>query len=122
MANIRAFVIAGLATFVSGTAIAISSQDIPAEVGACKAVVDDTERLKCFDGMFVKASESPQSADKSQTTNPPAKKPAIWSIDEKQSPDGNPEIIALNFLGDDAVLILRCKNQITEAAFSTKAN
>ena len=123
MANNRAFVIGALlTTFVPWAATAISPQDIPAEVGACKAIVDDAERLKCFDGLFGRASEPAQSTDKSQPTNPPAEKQVIWSINERQSPDGNPPIVALSFLGDDAVLILRCKNQVTEAAYSTRAN
>jgi hypothetical protein len=35
--------------------------------------------------------------------------------------DGSPQIVAANLVGD-TVLILRCKDQTTEAAFSTKYN
>ena len=35
--------------------------------------------------------------------------------------DGSPQIVAANLV-DDTVLILRCKDQITEAAFSTQYN
>jgi hypothetical protein len=45
-----------------------------------------------------------------------------WTIDESQSPtDGSPQVIAANLAGD-TVLILRCKDQTTEVAFSTKYN
>ena len=48
--------------------------------------------------------------------------PRNWSIDETKSPtDGSPQVIAANLVGD-TVLILRCKDQTTEAAFSTQYN
>ena len=54
--------------------------------------------------------------------NPLEKPQANWSIDETKSPtDGSPEVIAANLVGD-TVLILRCKDQTTEAAFSTQYN
>src|ERR1700733_1713896 len=56
---------------------------------------------------------------------PQADKPANeenWSIEESKSPtNGSPQVVAANLAGD-TVLILRCKDQITEAAFSTKYN
>ena len=56
---------------------------------------------------------------------PEADKPANeenWSIEESKSPtNGSPQVVAANLAGD-TVLILRCKDQITEAAFSTKYN
>ena len=27
-------------------------QEVPAEVKSCKAIADDKERLRCFDGLF----------------------------------------------------------------------
>ena len=52
----------------------------------------------------------------------PEEKQANWSIDETKSPpDGNPEVVAANLV-NDTVLILRCKDQTTEAAFSTQYN
>jgi hypothetical protein len=42
-------------------------------------------------------------------------------IDETKNSDGNPEVVAANLV-NDTVLILRCKDQITEAAFSTQYN
>ena len=45
-----------------------------------------------------------------------------WQIEESKSPtNGSAQIMAANLV-DDTVLILRCKDQITEAAFSTKYN
>ena len=43
-----------------------------------------------------------------------------WQIEERKSPtDGSPQVVAANLIGDP-VLILRCKDQTTEAAFCTK--
>ena len=53
MANIRPLVVIGfLVTLGSEAAIAMPPQEIPAEVKSCKAIADDKERLKCFDGLF----------------------------------------------------------------------
>ena len=53
MANIRSLVIiCFLVTLGSGTAVAMPPQEIPAEVKSCKAIADDKDRLKCFDGLF----------------------------------------------------------------------
>ena len=53
MTNIRPVVVISLlVTLGSGTAIAMPPQEIPAEVKSCKAIADDKERLKCFDGLF----------------------------------------------------------------------
>jgi Type VI secretion system VasI, EvfG, VC_A0118 len=66
---------------------------------------------------------SPQKlATEGKAQKAAAENQANWLIDEKQSSDGNQDVVALNFLGDDAVLILRCKNGITEAAYSTNVN
>ena len=47
---------------------------------------------------------------------------ANWSIDESKSPnDGSPQVVAANLV-NDTVLILRCRDQITESAFSTQFN
>src|SRR5580704_1350138 len=114
MTNIRPLLVIGvLVALTSEAAIAMSPQEIPAEVKSCKAITDDKERLRCFDGLF-------GSPPKPQ--NPLEKPQANWSIDETKSPtDGSPEVIAANLVGD-TVLILRCKDQTTEAAFSTKYN
>jgi hypothetical protein len=114
MANIR--VVATIGFFValgSEVSIAMPPQEIPAEVKSCKAITDDKERLKCFDGLFGETSK-PQDSQEGKQGN--------WSIDESKSPtDGSPQVVAANLIGD-IVLILRCKDQTTEAAFSTKYN
>jgi type VI secretion system VasI family protein len=141
MANIRALATAGfLVALGSEAAIAMPPQEVPAEVKSCKAIPDDKERLKCFDGLFGRPSK-PQTpleerqmkepaeerqvkepAEKKQVKKPPEEKQANWSIDESKSPnDGSPQVVAANLVGD-VVLILRCKEQTTEAAFSTQYN
>jgi hypothetical protein len=111
MANIRALAIIGFLVS-SGAAVAASPQDVPAEVKSCKAIADDKERLRCFDSLF---------AEPSKPQNPAEGMQANWSIDETKSTDGSPQVVAANLV-NDIVLILRCKNQITEAAFSTQYN
>jgi hypothetical protein len=101
-----------LLTLVSGASIAMTPQDIPSGVKSCKAISDDKERLKCFDQLF---SEAPKP-EKAETA-----KPANWTIEETKSPDGTSQVVAANLV-NDTVLILRCKDQITEAAFSTQYN
>jgi type VI secretion system VasI family protein len=123
MTNVRVVALVGmLVAICPGDTVGMPPQDLPGEVKACKAIDDNTERLKCFDALFAGVSEQPKSTDKNQTQQPATEKQANWSIDEKQLADGNQDVVALNFLGDDAVLILRCKNGITEAAYSTNVN
>jgi hypothetical protein len=113
MAHIRSLVIISFLVSIGSEAIAISPQDIPTEVKSCKAITDDKERLKCFDGLFGGPSK-PQKLPEDRQAN--------WSIEESKSPtDGSPQIVAANLVGD-IVLILRCKDQTTEAAFSTQYN
>src|SRR5262249_1865880 len=114
MANIRSFATIGLlVTLGSGASLATPPQEIPAEEKACKAITDDKERLHCFDDLFRGLSNPQNLPDKAQ---------ANWSIDESKSPnDGSPQVVAANLV-NDTVLILRCKDQITEAAFSTQFN
>jgi type VI secretion system VasI family protein len=122
MANIRALVIIGLLmTLGSRASVAMSPQEVPAEVMSCKAITDDKERLKCFDGLFGGASKPQKPAEEKQGKKPPEEKQSNWSIEETKSPGGDPEVVAANLVSD-TVLILRCKNQTTEAAFSTQYN
>jgi type VI secretion system VasI family protein len=122
MANIQGLaIIAVLVTLGSKASIAMPPQDIPAEVKSCKAISDDKDRLECFDGLFGGPSKPPKPPDEQQAQKPPEEKQANWTIDETQSPDGNPEVVAANLV-NDTVLILRCKAQLTEAAFSTQYN
>ena len=72
MANIQAFVTIGvLVTLSSEASIAMSPQEIPAEVKSCKAITDDKERLRCFDGLFGSPSKPPKPPDEQQAQNPP---------------------------------------------------
>ena len=97
-------------------------QDIPTEVKSCKAIADDKERLRCFDGLFGGPSKPQKTTEEEQVKNPPEEEHANWSIDETKSPaDGSTQVVAANLVGD-TVLILRCKEKTTEAAFSTKSN
>jgi hypothetical protein len=106
MANTRALATAGLLlTLASGTSIATSPQDMAAQAKSCKALSDDKQRLKCFDHLF---GDTPK-LEKSEVG-----RPANWSIEETKSPDGSPQVVAANLV-NDTVLILRCKDQITEA-------
>ena len=96
-------------------------QDVPAEVKSCKAIADDKERLRCFDGLFGGPSR-PQKTPEEERIKAPEEKQANWSVDETKSPtDGSTQVVAANLVGD-TVLILRCKEQTTEAAFSTQYN
>ena len=97
-------------------------QDVPTEVKSCKAIADDKERLRCFDGLFGGPSKPQKTTEEEQVKNPPEEEHANWSIDETKSPaDGSTQVVAANLVGD-TVLILRCKEKTTEAAFSTKSN
>ena len=107
MANIRTLALIGFLVN-SGAAVAMPPQDVPAEVNSCKAITDDKERLRCFDGLFG-ATPEPEKSEEGKQAN--------WSIEETKSPtDGTPQVIAANLVGN-TVLILRCKEQTTEAAF-----
>jgi type VI secretion system VasI family protein len=123
MANIRALaIISVLMTLASKASTAMPPQDIPADVKSCKAISDDKERLRCFDGLFGGPSKSQTPIEEKQVKEHPDEKRANWSIEETKSPtDGSPQVVGANLVGD-TVLILRCKDQTTEAAFSTQYN
>ena len=101
MANIRALATIGLLiTLGSEVSMAISPQDIPAEVKSCKTIADDRERLRCFDGLFG-STPKPQASEEGKQGN--------WSIDETKSPtDGSLQVVAANLVGDN-VLDVRAK-------------
>jgi hypothetical protein len=115
IATMRALVIIGfLVTLGSEASIAMSPYDVSAEVKSCKAITEDKERLKCFDKLFSETAKPEAVPAEKQAKN--------WSIEESKSPtDGSSQVVAANLVGD-TVLILRCKDQTTEAAFSTKYN
>ena len=94
---------------------ALPPQAIREEAKACKSIPIDQPRLKCFDDLFADKPNPPNAADKSANEG-------NWSIEESKPPTGgSPQIVAANLVGDTA-LIIRCKDQITEAAFSTRYN
>ena len=122
MANIRLLPTIGIVlTLGSRASVAMSPQEVPAEVKSCKAITDDRERLRCFDDLFGGPSKPQKPPEENQVKKAPEEKRANWSIDETKSLDGNPEVVAANLV-NDTVLILRCKEQTTEAAFSTQYN
>jgi hypothetical protein len=113
MTNIRALaIISFLVILGSRAAVAMSPQEVPVEVKSCKAITNDGKRLRCFDDLFGGPSKPQNSPEGTQ---------ANWSIDETKSTDGSAQVVAANLV-NDTVLILRCKDQTTEAAFSTQYN
>ena len=101
--------------FCSTVSNALSPQAITEEVKSCKAISNDQQRLKCFDSLSSDKPNPPNAADKSASE-------VNWQIEESKSPtDGSLQIVAANLVGD-TVLILRCRDHTTEAAFSTKYN
>src|SRR5262249_23085235 len=79
----------------------------------CRTLKADAERLKCFDGLI---SDKPNSRTQS-TDN--AEAVGTWSITESKSPlDDSPEVSAiLQDTNGSGVLMLRCKEKSTDAAF-----
>jgi hypothetical protein len=113
MGNTQSFATFGfLVALGIGPSNATPPQEVPAEVKACKAIANDRERLKCFDQLF---------GEPVQPQNSPEGQQRPWTIDETKSPDGSLQVVAANLVGD-TVLILRCKEQTTEVAFSTQFN
>ena len=49
-------------------------QDIPAEVKSCKAIADDKERLRCFDGLFGGPSKPPKTTRRRASEKSPRRK------------------------------------------------
>ena len=63
MAKIQAFVTIGvLVTLSSEAAIAMSPQEIPAEVKSCKAITDDKERPPVLRWFVWLTSQAPKSS------------------------------------------------------------
>ena len=122
MTNFRTVVtIAFLLIASPEAAIAMSPQELPAEVKSCKAITNNKERLKCFDELFAETSKPQKLPEEKEVKEPAEERQGNWSIDETKSTDGIPQMVAANLVGD-TVLILRCKDQTIEAAFSTQYN
>lgn len=84
-----------------------------AEAKRCRAIADDEQRLKCFDDLF--------SAKRSETAGAANASPkSAWSIIEDKSATDESAQFSAGIVVGDAALILRCREQKTEAAFSTK--
>src|SRR5262249_46097228 len=110
MGKLRPLIVGALFLVTSGTASA-EPQVNQAEARRCSTLVDDEKRLRCFDDLF-SAKRSERDAARSPKSS--------WSIIEDTSPtDNSPQLSAGNAVGDTA-LILRCREQKTEAAFSTQ--
>jgi hypothetical protein len=75
--------------------------------------VDDEKRLRCFDEAF-----SAKRGERGAVENV-GEKPN-WSIIEGTSPADNGARFSAGLVAGDAALILRCQEQKTEAAFSTR--
>jgi hypothetical protein len=111
--------IAIVGTLVSSSYPAMAQIDVSVAAKFCQVIQDDTQRLKCFDGLF---SES--QVAKEQTTS---SAPKGWDVKETQSPvDDSPQVTATldstsngpaGLLNMPAVLFLRCKDHKTDAMF-----
>jgi Type VI secretion system VasI, EvfG, VC_A0118 len=112
MGKLRSAIASALLLAATATAYAETNQAEAAN--RCATIVDDEKRLKCFDDLF-----STKRGERNTVGNAEAK--SSWSIIESTSPTDNsyPQFSAGLVVGD-AALILRCREQRTEAAFSTR--
>jgi hypothetical protein len=79
----------------------------------CSTIVDDEKRLKCFDDLF--------SAKRPERDVPGASAAkSNWSITGDTSAAGNSPQFSAGLVVGDVALILRCRQERTEAAFSTR--
>ena len=112
MGKLRPLIVGALFLVTSVMASA-EPQLTQVEARRCSTIVDDEKRLRCFDDLF-----SGKRSERDATRN--AGPRSSWSIIEDTSPTGNSaQFSAGNAVGDTA-LILRCREQKTEAAFSTQ--
>jgi hypothetical protein len=79
----------------------------------CTTIVDERQRLQCFDDLYSAKPGNPSAAVNSIAES-------AWSIVESKSPTDGSTQISAGMVVRDAALILRCREQNTEAAFSTK--
>lgn len=112
MGKIRPSIVGAL--FLATSVMASAEPQVnQAEARRCSTIVDDEKRLRCFDDLF-----SAKQSERDGARNVGAK--SSWSIIEDAAPtDSSPQFSAGNAVGDTA-LILRCREQKTEAAFSTQ--
>jgi Type VI secretion system VasI, EvfG, VC_A0118 len=84
-----------------------------AEGNRCATIVDDEKRLRCFDEAF-----SAKRSERGAVENAGAK--SGWSNIEGASPADDGARFSAGLVVGDAALILRCQEQKTEVAFSTR--
>jgi len=106
-------IVGALWLVTTATAFAEPPPKGPAEASRCATIVDDEKRLKCFDDAF-----SVKRGERIAVENAGAK--SNWSIIEGASPADNGARFSAGLVAGDAALILRCQEQRTEAAFSTR--
>ena len=112
MGKLRASIVGELFLVTSVTASA-EPQLNQAEAHRCSTISDDEKRLKCFDDLVsTKHSERMRTGKRGAKSN--------WSIVESTSPTDNSSQFSAGMVVGDAALILRCREQKTEAAFSTR--
>jgi Type VI secretion system VasI, EvfG, VC_A0118 len=82
----------------------------------CRQVKDDGERLKCYDGIDVSASNpAGRPADSKQAGAP-------WLITDEKSPLDDSPLVSAALASSDgrSHLLMRCKDRKTEAAISIR--
>ena len=84
-----------------------------AEARRCSVIADDEKRLRCFDNLFSNKPSEPNAIGNTDQKSG-------WSIIEGTSPTDNSPQFSAGMVAGDAALILRCREQKTEAAFSTR--
>jgi hypothetical protein len=91
----------------------------------CRQIKDDGERLKCYDGIDVSASNPASPPAESKQAGPPAESKqagAPWLIADEKSPlDDSPQVSAALTSSDSrSHLLMRCKDRKTEVAVSIR--
>jgi hypothetical protein len=107
MGNLQSSIVGAffLVTIVTASA---EPQPNQAQADRCSTIVDDEKRLKCFDDLFsTKRSERDAIGTAAAKSN--------WSIVEDTSPADNGPQFSAGLVVGDAALILRCREERTEA-------
>jgi hypothetical protein len=106
-------IVGALLLVTTATGLAAPPPKSSAEASHCAMIVDDEKRLRCFDEAF-SAKRSERAAAENAGTK------SGWSIIEGPPPADNGARFSAGLVVGDAALILRCQEQKTEAAFSTR--
>jgi len=85
-------------------------------VKLCRQIKDDGERLKCYDGIDVSASNPAGAPADSKQAGAP------WLITDEKSPLDDSPLVSAALASSDgrAHLLMRCKDRKTEAAISIR--